>query len=131
MTSASPATVGEEADVDFGRFGRALAQRWWLLVAGLLAGAVIGYVSSLGGSRVYRSDSVVYLGQPLGILGGNQVQSLNTNPSSARAIVKSEAAIHRASAKSVMTPPRLRHGTSVTPVPGPVAPLAQHPLIPI
>src|SRR5437868_11396943 len=110
MTSAPPATVGEEADVDFGRFGRALAQRWWLVVAGLVAGAVIGYVSSIGGSRVYRSDSIVYLGQPLGILGGNQVQSLNTNPSSARAIVKSESAIRRVSAKSGMTASQLRSG---------------------
>jgi capsular polysaccharide biosynthesis protein len=131
MTSAPPASVGEEADVDFGRFGHALAQRWWLLVAGLVAGAVIGYVSSIGGTRVYRSDSIVYLGQPLGILGGNQVQSLNTNPSSARAIVKSESAIRRVSAKSGMTASQLRSGTSVTPVAGAVAKLGQNPLIQI
>src|SRR5258707_1263303 len=120
MTAVPPASAGDEADVDFGRFGRAFAQRWWLLIAGLVAGAVIGYLSSLGGTRVYRSDSVVYLGQPLGILGGNQVQSLNTNPSSARAIVKSEAAIHRVSVKSGMTASQLRNGTSVTPVAGAV-----------
>ncbi|MHB8643740.1 MAG: Wzz/FepE/Etk N-terminal domain-containing protein [Gaiellaceae bacterium] len=131
MTSAPTAAAGEEADVDFGRFGRALAQRWWLIVGGLVAGAVIGYASSIGGTQVYESDSVVYLGQPLGILGGNQVQSLNTNPSSARAIVKSELAIHKVSVTTGMTASQLRNGTSVTPVAGAVAKLGQNPLIQI
>ena len=129
MTSAPPASVGEEADVDFGRFGHALAQRWWLLVAGLVAGAVIGYVSSLGGTRVYRASTLVYLGQPLGILGGNQVQSLNTNPSSAAAIVKAESSIRRVSAKTGMTAAQLRNGTAVTAVAGNLPKLGQNPLV--
>jgi Chain length determinant protein len=122
-------TVAEEADVDLGRYGRALAARWWLVVAGLVAGAVLGYVASLGGSRVYRAQAVVYLGQPLGILGGNQVQSLNTNPSTARAIVKSEATIRRVSAATGLRPGQLRSGTSVTAIAGNVAKLGQNPLM--
>src|SRR6266545_4444068 len=102
----------EEADVDLGRYGRAIVARWWLLLAGLVAGAAIGYVVSLGGSRLYRAQAVVYPGQPLGILGGNQVQSLNTNPATARAIVKSESTIRR-----------------VTAIAGSVARLGQNPLL--
>jgi uncharacterized protein involved in exopolysaccharide biosynthesis len=122
-------TVAEEADVDLGRYGRALAARWWLVLAGLVAGAVIGYLASLGGTRVYRAQAVVYLGQPLGILGGNQVQSLNTNPSTARAIVKSESTIRRVSAATGLRPGALRSGTSVTAIAGNVAKLGQNPLV--
>jgi len=119
----------EEADVDLGRYGRAIVARWWLLLAGLVAGAVIGYVVSLGGSRLYRAQAVVYPGQPLGILGGNQVQSLNTNPATARAIVKSESTIRRVSARTGMRPSQLRSGTSVTAIAGSVARLGQNPLL--
>lgn len=119
----------EEADVDLGRYGGAIVARWWLLLAGLVAGAVIGYVVSLGGSRLYRAQAVVYPGQPLGILGGNQVQSLNTNPATARAIVKSEATIRRVSALTGMRPSQLRSGTSVTAIAGSIAKLGQNPLL--
>src|SRR5437016_961524 len=122
-------TVAEEADVDLGRYGGALVARWWLLLAGLVAGAVIGYVASLGGNRVYRAQAVVYLGQPLGILGGNQVQGLNTNPSTARAIVKAESTTRRVSARTGLRPAQLRSGTSVTAIAGNIAKLGQNPLM--
>src|SRR5438309_670339 len=38
-----------EQEVDFGRYWRLLGSRWWLLAAGLVVGAVIGYAISLGG----------------------------------------------------------------------------------
>jgi uncharacterized protein involved in exopolysaccharide biosynthesis len=31
-----------EAEVDLGRYSRALLERWWLLLAGLVIGAVFG-----------------------------------------------------------------------------------------
>ena len=128
---SSPATpdLDAEAEVDLGRHARALAARWWLLLAGLVAGAAIGYVLSLGGSQVYRAQAVVYLGQPLGIFGGNQVQSVNTNPSAARAILKSESVVRRVAAVSGMTPAQLRAGISANPVQGNVAKLGQTPLV--
>lgn len=117
MSSAPPATLDDD-DVDLGRFGTALAQRWWLLVLGLVAGAIVGYLTTLGGTRVYRAQAVVYLGQPLGILGGSAVPSLNTNPASAKAIVSSEFTVRRVSAKSGLTPSQLRQNTAVLAVAG-------------
>jgi uncharacterized protein involved in exopolysaccharide biosynthesis len=117
-----------EAEVDLGRYSRALLARWWLLLVGLVVGAVMGYLTTLGGTQFYRAQAVVYMGQPLGA-GQTQLQSLNTNPSTARAIVTSESAIRRAAAKTGMPASRIRSGTSVTAVPGSVPRLGQTPLI--
>jgi uncharacterized protein involved in exopolysaccharide biosynthesis len=132
MTSARPEPdLDAEAEVDLGRYGRSLLQRWWLLLAGLVAGAVVGYLTTLGGSQFYRGQAIVYMGQPLGILGANAVQALNTNPSAARAIVTSETVVLRAAAKTGMSSGRIRSGTSVTAVQGSLPKLGQTPLVQI
>ena len=120
-----------EQEVDLGRYGRTLAQRFWLPLAGLFAGAVIGYLLSLSGGTVFRAQALLYLGQPLGILGGNQVQSLNTNPSTVRAVVKSESVIRQVASDVGLKPAQLRANVSATPVQGSVAKLGQSPLMQI
>jgi hypothetical protein len=118
-----------EADVDLGRYGRTLANRWWLPLAGLLAGAVIGYLLSLGGGTVYRAQALVYLGQPLGILGGNAVPSPNTNPSAARAIVRSESVIQEVARDVGLPPAKLRGGVNAAPVAAATPKLSQTSLV--
>jgi uncharacterized protein involved in exopolysaccharide biosynthesis len=117
-----------EAEVDLGRYSRALLMRWWLLLAGLVIGAVLGYLTTLGGTQFYRARAVVYMGQPLGA-GQAPLQSINTNPSTARTIVTSESVVRRVAAKTGMSPARIRSGTSVTAVAGSVPRLGQTPLI--
>jgi uncharacterized protein involved in exopolysaccharide biosynthesis len=118
-----------EQEVDLGRYGRTVAARWWLPVLGLVAGAIAGYLLSLGGGEVYRAQAVVYLGQPLGILGGNLVQSPNTNPSTARSIVRSESVVRRVASATGLSRATLRRGVSANPVEGNVARLGQTPLV--
>jgi uncharacterized protein involved in exopolysaccharide biosynthesis len=118
-----------EQEVDLGRYGRAVAARWWLPLLGLIAGAVAGYLLSLGGSAVYVGQAVVYLGQPLGILGGNQVQAPNTNPSTARTIVRSESVLRRVANDVGLSVSTLREGVNATPVQGNVPRLGQTPLV--
>jgi uncharacterized protein involved in exopolysaccharide biosynthesis len=118
-----------EQEIDLGRHARAVAARWWLPLVGLVAGAAIGYALSLGGKAVYVGQAVVYLGQPLGILGGNQVQAPNTNPSTARAIVRSESVIRRVANDVGLSPSTLRGGVNATPVQGNVPRLGQSPLV--
>ena len=84
-----------EDEVDLGRHWHALLARWWLPLAGLIAGAIIGYLLSLGGHQVYRATATIYLGQPLSA-SGTQIQSPSTNPSSVRQIVFSRWAQQRA-----------------------------------
>jgi hypothetical protein len=129
MTSVRPVPdLDAEAEVDLGRYGQALLARWWLLLAGLVAGAVIGYLTTLGGTQFYRAQAVVYMGQPLGA-GQSQVQGLNTNPSSARAIVTSASVVRRVALRTGMPAGKIRAGTSVTAVQGSLPKLGQTPLI--
>jgi hypothetical protein len=106
-----------EQEVDFARYGRTVAQRWWLLLLGLLAGAIIGYLLSLGGGTVYRAQSLVYLGQPIGP-AGNAVATVNTNLSSIRALVRSESAIRQVARDVGLRPAELRRGIAANPVAG-------------
>src|SRR6185437_4568432 len=85
-----PPTRGQEppiaAEVDFGRYRRLLAARWWLPAAGLVLGAVIGYLVALGGSQVFKATATLYLGQPYSSSGNVQLQAAQTNPSTVRQI---------------------------------------------
>jgi capsular polysaccharide biosynthesis protein len=80
-----------EQEVDFARYVRLLGVRWWLLAAGLVAGAFIGYLVSLGGSQVYSATATVYLGQPYTPTGSSLIQDPQTNPSSVGQVVNNQA----------------------------------------
>ena len=95
MTTPAPPARGfdpeAEQEVDFAKYVRLLAVRWWLLAAGVVAGAVIGYLVSLGGTQVYSATATVYLGQPYTPTGGALVQNIQTNPSAVATAVQSQA----------------------------------------
>jgi uncharacterized protein involved in exopolysaccharide biosynthesis len=80
-----------EQEVDFARYVKLLGVRWWLLAAGVVAGAVIGYLVSLGGNQVYSAAATIYLGQPYTPTGGALVQNIQTNPSAVTTAVQSAA----------------------------------------
>jgi hypothetical protein len=97
-----------EQEVDLGRYARAVLVHWWLPVAGLVAGAIIGYLISLGGSQVWKASATVYLGQPYSVIGGTLLQGPQTNPATVGAIVHSEEAIDNAAHDAGMSPNKLR-----------------------
>src|SRR3954454_13847797 len=79
--------VDAEEELELGRYWSALAARWWLPVAGLIAGIVIGYLLSLGGHQVYQAKANVYLGQPLKPTGTGLIHRLSTIPSRVKQVV--------------------------------------------
>ncbi len=81
--------VDAEEELELGRYWNALITRWWLPLAGLVAGIAIGYLLSLGGHQVYQAKATIYLGQPLNPTGTGQIQSLATNPSTVKQVVLS------------------------------------------
>jgi hypothetical protein len=83
-----------EQEVDFARYVKLLGVRWWLLAAGLVVGALIGYLVSLGGSQVYSATATVYLGQPLSPTGANSVPTPQTNPSAVGQAINSQSVIN-------------------------------------
>lgn len=93
MTGPTPTHRGfdpeAEQEVDFAKYVRLLAVRWWLLAAGLVIGAIIGYIVSIGGTQVYSATATIYLGQPYSVGGNTLVQGLQTNPSAVGQIIHS------------------------------------------
>jgi uncharacterized protein involved in exopolysaccharide biosynthesis len=132
MSSVRPAPELEgEAEVDLGRYAHQLGARWWLLLAGAIVGAVIGYLATLGSAQDYRGQAVVYLGQPLGPISGTPVASLNTNPSSPRTIVTADSVLRRVSQATGLGIPRLRSDINVKAVAGALTKIGQTPLVEI
>jgi len=119
-----------EREVDLRRHWNTIATYWWLPLAGLAVGLVIGYLVSLGGTQVYRAKAVVYLGQPLSG-SGVQVQSQATNPSTVRQIVTSEATIDAVARRVGLRPNQLRGHISTQAVTGNITRLGQNPLVSI
>jgi transposase-like protein len=125
-----PPELDAERDVDLRRHWEAVTTNWWLPLAGLAAGIVIGYLISLGGAQVYRAKATVYLGQPLS-QGGVQVQSQATNPSTVRQIVTAESTIQAVARKVGLKPSQLRGHISTQAVTGNISRLGQNPLVAI
>ena len=116
-----------EQEVDFARYARRLAVRWWVLAAGLVAGAVIGYGISLGGSQVYQASATVYLGQPYSS-GGGPLQTLQTNPSTVNAIIESPTVLRKVAAACKAKPGEF-HTISAHPIVGALTRNGQNPIV--
>jgi uncharacterized protein involved in exopolysaccharide biosynthesis len=112
-----------EREVDLQSAWSRITARWWLPVGGLVLGAVLGVLVSVGSGDVYRAEALIYLGQPFTSAGGGQLQSLQTNPKTVSEIVRSEAAIKTAANAASMRPAQLRGNVTATAVvqPGQVA----------
>jgi capsular polysaccharide biosynthesis protein len=107
-----------EEEVDFARYGRALAARWWLVATGVAAGVVIGLLLSLGGTTVYEAQAVTYLGQPLAPGAGGQVSSVPTQLALASETARAESTIQSVAAKVGLKPRQLRGHITARPVQG-------------
>lgn len=115
-----PAAVELEAEqeVDFGRYGRAIAARWWLLVVGAVLGALIGFLVSLSDGKIYKATAQVYLGQPLAPDSAAPVTTPPTTLGLVQAFVTSEEAIEKAASAVGLRPSRLRNSVTARAIPG-------------
>lgn len=116
---ATAAELDAEQEVDFGRYWRAIAARWWLPVALLVAGAVIGYLVSLSTtSSTYEATAQVYLGQPLAPGSATPVASAPTSLGLVSNVVTAESTIRQVAAKVGLKPSRLRGHVTTKPITG-------------
>lgn len=111
MTTAR-ADLDAEREVDFGTYARTVGSRWWLLVVGVVVGALIGWLLSLGGGTVYRAKATIYLGQPISPTGSQQIQSLATNPEFVNQVAKADSTVQRVADRLGVSPGKLRRGIS-------------------
>jgi len=111
--------VEAEQEIDLGRFWRAVLSRWWLPVAGLVAGAIVGLLVSIGGGKQYKASSEVYLGQPLGPGASAAISSTSTSLALASYFATTEATIRNAAARAGFRGPgELRGHVSSKPILG-------------
>ena len=133
MTAPAPPSRGfdpeAEQEVDFAKYVRLLAVRWWLLVAGLVVGAVIGYLISLGGSQVYSATSTLYLGQPLGASGNFLVPNPQTNPSAIGTVIHTQQVQQGVASHCKVKVSEFRKGVSTQTVAGALTKNGQTPLV--
>ena len=110
------AELDAEREVDLRGYWNALLARWWLPLAGLVAGLVIGYLLTLGGNQVYKASALVYLGQPFS--GTAPIQGLPTNSTFVDKYVHSESAARVAAARAGLRPGQVRNNVSSKSVTG-------------
>src|SRR5579864_482080 len=118
-----------EQEIDFGRYVRLIAVRWWLVVAGLILGAVVGYAVSLGGGQRYQATATLYLGQPYSASGNVQLQAAQTNPSTVRVIAHATSVIGTVAASCKTKPGAFTGGISTQTVSGNISKNGQTPLV--
>ena len=80
----------DEREVDLARWRRALVALWWLPIAGLVLGAILGVLFSFRGGTNYKATALISLGQPTSP-GGALVNGFGTNPRAVSQIVSSAA----------------------------------------
>src|SRR5436305_14430675 len=118
-----------EQEVDFGRYVRLIAARWWLVALGLVIGAIVGYSVSLGGGQTFKATATVYLGQPYSASGNVQLQSAQTNPSTVRQIAHAETIVEKVAKACKAKPGDFRGGVSTQTIAGNIAKNGQTPLV--
>jgi hypothetical protein len=106
--SSRNADPGAEQEVDLGGYWRAIVAHWWLPLLGLVAGAFIGYLISLGGKEVWKASATVYLGASYSPVGGVFLQGPQANPSTAGTIARAESTVEAAAARAGMRAADLR-----------------------
>ena len=105
-----------EQEIDLRSLWSRIAARWWLLVLGIVLGAVAGYLLALGGGQVYRATALMVLAQPFSPGGGSPVLAFLTNPRAVSEIINSEAALRQAANSSKIPVDALRSNVSTATV---------------
>jgi Chain length determinant protein len=106
-----------EQEIDLGRVVGAVVRRWWLLVVGLVAGAIIGLLVSLGGGRQWAATAEIYLGEPLSP-SSSPISGVPTSLGLAAYLATTEDTIRKAAAQVGLKPGQLRGEVSSSPILG-------------
>ena len=118
-----------EREVDLGRAWRSLLSRWWLILAAVVVGVVVGYLVSLGSGNVYQAKATIYLGQPLSATGSAQLQSYQNNPSTVNQLARDPGLVKDVATQVGVLPGKLRAGISTKVVAGASTRTGQTPLV--
>src|SRR6058998_2938228 len=108
----TPPELDAEREVDLARWRRAVVALWWLPVAGLVLGAILGVLYASRGGTLYKATALISLGQPTSP-GGALVPSYGTNPRAVSQMVSGANFQEQAANAADMRPSALRGHISV------------------
>jgi len=115
MSGDKPAADLEaERDVDLRSWLEALRSRWWIAVAGLVVGAVIGGVYSLSRGSTFVATAFIAPGQAFNPSGSSPVLTYLTSQAAINKLATSAGALEYASAKSGVPLGKLRGAVSTS-----------------
>lgn len=110
-----PADKDVEREVDLARWRRSVTALWWLPVAGLILGAILGVAFSLRGGTSYSATALISLGQPVSP-GGTVINGFGQNPRAISEITSSADAQAEAAKRADIGPHALRGHVSIAQV---------------
>jgi uncharacterized protein involved in exopolysaccharide biosynthesis len=106
--------LGAEREIDLGRWKQAAVDRWWVIAAGLVAGAVIGALYSLTGGSLYQASVLISPGQAFSPSGA-PVQNYYSSPRGINDIVTLGSTLEAAAKEAHVSVSQLRgHVTTST-----------------
>jgi len=105
----------DEREVDLAGWRRALVALWWIPIAGLVLGAIVGVLFSFRGGTTYKATALLSLGQPTSP-GGALVNGFGTNPRAVSQITSSASAQATVEQRAGLRPGALRGHVSVAQV---------------
>jgi capsular polysaccharide biosynthesis protein len=107
-------TASDDTTIDVGSWFRTLARNWWVILALVVLGAVVGGIITMLTPKQYSATSSVYIGQTTDALG-QAMAGLNSNPKAATQLLASQALLDEAAKVTGMgmTPGKLRREVTV------------------
>jgi capsular polysaccharide biosynthesis protein len=107
-------TPSDDTTIDVGSWFRTLLHNWWVILALVVLGAVVGGVVTMLTPKEYSATSSVYIGQTTDALG-QAMAGLNSNPKAATQLLASQALLDEAAQATGMgmKPSKLRRETTV------------------
>ena len=90
--------AGAEREIDLGRWKQAVAERWWIVAAGVVAGVAVGALLSLAGGSVWQASVLVAPGQAFSP-NGSPVLVYQSSPRNINDIATSESALEKVARK--------------------------------
>ncbi len=105
-------TTTDDTTIDVGAWVATLLRNWWLILAFVVLGAVVGGVVTMLTPKEYSASAAVYIGQTTDA-NGTAMAGLNSNAKAAVELVTSQVVLDQAAAAAGTTPGTLRRETTV------------------
>ena len=108
--------LGVEREIDLRKWRDALLSRWWLALAGLVAGVIVGALYGLSGGSSYQAIALIAPGQAFNPTGSSAVQTYLTSQTAINTLATSNTTLNEVAAKIGVSVNQLRGHVTVAAV---------------